>query len=132
MPIQRSTRIKVSLVVPMRDEEGSIGRLIDSIRQQERQPDEVLLVDGGSTDKTVESARMLTEDDYRFRVIPAGEATPGRGRNVGVAASSNEWIAFTDAGIVLESAWLGRLIDVAERDASISVVYGDYEPVTDT
>jgi glycosyltransferase involved in cell wall biosynthesis len=63
-------------------------------------------------------------------VIQAGDATPGRGRNVGIAAASYEWIALTDAGIRLEPTWLERLFEVAEHDAAVDVVYGNYEPVT--
>lgn len=122
--------IRVSLVVPMRNEEGSLQTLIDSICQQTCPPAEVLLVDGGSTDKTVVVARSLSAGDTRFRVLEAGEATPGRGRNVGVTAAHHAWIALTDAGIRLESTWLGHLVEVVKRDVSVAVVYGNYEPLT--
>ena len=51
--------LRISLIVPVRDEEGSLARLVSSIRAQTRQPDEIILVDGGSTDRTVELAREL-------------------------------------------------------------------------
>lgn len=129
--ILRRERLLVSLVVPMRDEEATIRRLIDSIRRQTRPPDEVVLVDGGSTDGTVELARALIGGDARFRVIEAGPATPGRGRNVGIAAARHEWAALTDAGIEPEPEWLERLL-AAVSDPGTSIVYGNYEPVTDS
>jgi glycosyltransferase involved in cell wall biosynthesis len=122
----------ISLVVPVRDEESSIGALIESISRQSRPPDEVVLVDGGSTDRTVELAEELTAGDPRYRVVRAGVATPGRGRNVGISEAAHDWIALTDAGIRLDPPWLERLADVAERDPSIRVVYGNYEPVRET
>lgn len=122
----------VSLVIPVRNEESSLTALIASIAEQTCQPDEILLVDGGSSDRTVELARHQLKDKPRYRVIEAGAATPGRGRNLGIAAASNEWIALTDAGIRLEPDWLERLIEVAERDSSVDIVYGNYEPVTET
>ena len=122
----------ISLVVPVRNEEISIGELIASISRQTRRPDEVVLVDGGSTDQTVALAEGLTAQDPRYRIVRAGDATPGRGRNVGFAEARHDWVALTDAGIRLDPEWLERLADVAERDPSIRVVYGNYEPVQET
>lgn len=124
--------MQISLVVPVRNEEESIGALLDSIRAQTLQPDEVLLVDGGSTDKTVALARRLIAGDSRFELIEAGDATPGRGRNVGIGRARYDWIALTDAGIRLEPQWLERLASVVEKDPEVKVVYGNYEPVGDS
>ena len=74
----------------------------------------------------------MTAGDARFRVVEAGDATPGRGRNVGVAAARNDWVAFTDAGIRLEASWLEHLAAEVERDPEAEVVYGNYEPLTRT
>jgi glycosyltransferase involved in cell wall biosynthesis len=122
--------ISISLVIPVRNEEASIGTLIRSIRQQTRPPDEVILVDGGSTDRTVSVIREMTAEDPWCRVLEVGEATPGRGRNLGIAGARHEWIALTDAGIQLEPTWLEHLVAVVERDPSVAVVYGNFEPLT--
>jgi glycosyltransferase involved in cell wall biosynthesis len=120
--------LAVSLVIPVRNEEASLPELLSSIRGQSRQPDEVILVDGGSTDRTVALALELIAGDPRVRVIVAGEATPGRGRNVGIAAAAHDWIALTDAGIILEPTWLDRLVEVVERDPAVDVIYGTFDP----
>jgi glycosyltransferase involved in cell wall biosynthesis len=124
--------MRVSLVIPLRNEEKTLAALVESIGRQTRPPDEVILVDGGSTDQTVALARKLTNGDPRYRVQEAGEATPGRGRNVGIAAASHEWIALTDAGIQLEAAWLERLTDAVDLEPGLDVVYGNYEPIVST
>ena len=89
---------KVSVVIPVRDEVDSLPELIASLQSQTFPPAEVVIVDGGSTDETVALARQLTADDDRFRVVEAGEATPGRGRNIGISAARHDWIALSDAG----------------------------------
>ena len=124
--------VKVSLVVPVRNESASIDDLLESIAGQTRRPDEVVIVDGGSVDDTVGRARAATRGDGTVRVIEAGPATPGRGRNVGIAAARHEWIALTDAGIRLDPRWLEELLAAAARDPSAGVVYGNYEPVVDS
>ena len=129
---QESSCLQISLVVPIRNEAQSLGALIDSIRLQTRPPDEIIFVDGGSTDRTPALARELLASDARFRVVEAGDATPGRGRNVGAAIARYPWIAFTDAGIRLDPAWLARLAEAAEGDPATEVVYGNYDPLVRT
>jgi glycosyltransferase involved in cell wall biosynthesis len=127
--------VKVSVVVPVKNEADSIECLMSSVAGQTRRPDEMIIVDGGSEDGTPElveewvSRRSLSD---WARVVRVDEATPGKGRNIGVASARYNWIAFTDAGIRVEQPWLERLIEVAERDDQIDVVYGSYEPVTET
>ncbi|MBW3599041.1 MAG: glycosyltransferase, partial [Planctomycetes bacterium] len=126
------TVIRVSLVIPVRNEVDSLRALIRTIHSQTHPPDEVLLVDAGSTDQTVALAKDLTEGDARFQILEAGEATPGRARNVGIAAATNDWIALTDAGIQLTPIWMQELLAIVRRNPDIDVVYGNYEPITKT
>lgn len=127
-PDAAAPRLSVSLVVPMRDEEGSITPLIRSILDQTFVPTEVILVDAGSQDRTVALARELTSGNPRFRIVEAGSAWPGKARNLGVQVATCEWIAFTDAGITLERNWLYELASTVERDPALDVVYGNFEP----
>ncbi|MEP7337476.1 MAG: glycosyltransferase [Acidobacteriota bacterium] len=127
--------LKISLVVPVKNEVDSIARLLNSIAMQTRPPDEVLIVDGGSTDGTallIEAWANERKLDDWVRVLRVDEATPGKGRNIGIAAASHEWIALTDAGIRLEATWLERLAHRAEDHPPLAVVYGNYEPVSQT
>jgi len=123
-----ASKLRVSLVVPMRDEEGSISKLICSILSQKLTPDEIILVDAGSQDRTVALARELIADDKRFHILEAGPAWPGKARNLGVQAASCEWIAFTDAGISLDPNWLQELVNTAKQKPEPDVVYGSFEP----
>ncbi|MEP6637349.1 MAG: glycosyltransferase family A protein [Acidobacteriota bacterium] len=111
--------IDVTVVVPVRNEKQSLAELIASLQAQTSPPAEIVVVDGGSTDGTISLAHRLAAGDDRLRVIEAGEATPGRGRNIGIAAARYEWIALADAGNKLEPQWLGRLIEVVHRDPTV-------------
>lgn len=121
--------LPISLVIPVRNEAATLPVLWQSIQEQTWPPDEIVVVDGGSTDNTVEVARRLTVGDRRVRIVEAGPATPGRGRNIGITAASHDWIALTDAGIVLDPAWLEELVRAKEADPSARIVYGHYEPL---
>lgn len=124
--------MKVSVVVPVRNEEDSIRELLDSLLAQTRPPDEIVIADGGSVDATPQIIEEYIRKGAPVRLIRAGPALPGRGRNLGAAHASFEWLAFTDAGIRLENNWLEALTMKAEEDGPIDVVYGAWEPVIDT
>jgi len=124
--------MKVSVVVPVRDEEASIRELLDSLLAQTRPPDEIVIADGGSIDATPQIIENYIHNGAPVRLIRAGAALPGRGRNLGAAQASFEWLAFTDAGIRLANNWLEALIAKAQANDSIDVVYGSWEPVTDS
>jgi|ERR1700741_4834279 len=124
--------MQVSVVIPVRNEENSIRELLDSLLTQTRPPDEIVITDGGSTDATPQIIEEYIANGAPVRLIRAGAALPGRGRNLGAAQANHEWIGFTDAGIRLEKDWLEALVAKAEGDDSIDVVYGSWQPVTDT
>jgi len=123
---------RVSLIIPVRDEAETIRPLIESIQRQTRQPDEVIFVDGGSRDGTIDLLRQACKQNSSFRLIEARQALPGQGRNIGVANSLFDWIAFTDAGNRLESDWLEQLILAASVDPDTGIVCGNFDPVTDS
>ncbi len=92
----------VSLVVAVRDEAAALKLLIARIHHQSKEPDEVIFVDRGSQNETVEMLRRLCAQNPTFRLIEARYALPGHARNIGVANASFNWIAFTDPSHHLE------------------------------
>jgi glycosyltransferase involved in cell wall biosynthesis len=134
--------LPISLVVPVRNEDESIEQLIEGISRQTLPPDEIILVDGGSADGTVKILERLAIGDRRMKLIKTDGATPGKGRNIGIEAAANDWIALTDAGIRLDEKWLEELVNVilpprpsatapkqgGEREPGTAIVYGNYTP----
>jgi glycosyltransferase involved in cell wall biosynthesis len=118
----------VSLVIPVFNESQTITGLINTVQNQSLQPDEIILVDGGSTDNTLELANKLAGNDHRFCILEAGRAMPGKGRNIGAAQAKSEWIAFTDAGIKLDKRWLESLVKKSQENLSVAIVYGNFSP----
>jgi glycosyltransferase involved in cell wall biosynthesis len=119
---------RVAVVIPARDEEATIERLLDSLLAQSRRPTEIVVVDAGSSDETANLVAAFSARDATIRLVRSGPSNPGTARNEGVESTSAEWIAFTDAGIRVEQEWLERLLAVAEAESDVDVVYGSYEP----
>jgi glycosyltransferase involved in cell wall biosynthesis len=107
----------VSVVVPMRDEAASLAGLLDGLARQETLPLELIFVDTGSRDGSAQCVRAWWAasgwEGASCRVIEAQGAYPGGGRNAGVLASGQPWIAFIDCGIVPEPRWLQSLLACA-------------------
>lgn len=116
---------KVTIITTVLNEEASILSFLNSIYNQTRKPDEVIIVDGGSTDNTVKLIR-----DSKFTIIQK-KGNRSVGRNTAIKASSNSIIAVTDAGCILDKNWLERLIKPFENK-TVDVVAGFYKPLTPT
>jgi glycosyltransferase involved in cell wall biosynthesis len=128
----RNPAIEVSVVVPVRNEEDSIRALLDGLLNQTLTPKEIIITDGGSTDATIQIIEESIERGAPIKLFREQDSLPGRARNVGANQATCDWIAFTDAGTIPASNWLAALVEKAENDSSVDVVYGGFEPVTDT
>ena len=82
---------KVSVILTVKNEERTIGRAIESLLGIDYPDYEVIVVDGGSKDRTVTVAK-----NYRVRIIQTKDSTPGQGRNVGIVNSSYPVVALID------------------------------------
>ena len=123
----------ISLVIPVKNEAKTAQALIDSIALQTVLPAEVIFIDGGSSDGTVDIVKANAgKFSFDIRVIEAKKAFPGEARNIGIKMSRNNVIAFTDAGITLDKSWLEELARPMDIDESIEAIYGAYEPVVDS
>jgi glycosyltransferase involved in cell wall biosynthesis len=117
---------RISAVVPARNAEHWIESCLSAIRAND--PAEIILVDGGSTDRTVELAQPWVD-----KVIDDGGTGVAAARMMGVASASQPWVALVDADVVLPHNAL-RDLDQERRDRHLvalqaglrSVGAGDY------
>lgn len=117
----------VSVVVTVLNEENTIFSLIDSLRRQLHKFDELIIVDGGSTEKTVEVIKHFQKKDGRIKLLIT-KASRGEGRNIGIDAANEKIIALTDAGCVAEKEWLSNLVGPFKNE-EVDVVAGFYNMI---
>jgi len=117
--------MKVSLISTVLNEARSLPMLLDSIAAQTRQPDEVIICDGGSSDNTIDLLR--SEKRFPLRVIERPGNNISQGRNAAINEASGEVIASTDAGVRLDPQWLEKLV-AQDAFAHHHVVAGFFLP----
>jgi glycosyltransferase involved in cell wall biosynthesis len=111
-----------SIVVRAYNEEKHIGRLLEGIRQQTIQDVEIILVDSGSTDRTVSIAESF---GARIVRIPPAEFTFGRSLNFGVRAARREWVVIASAHVYpVYPDWLESLLCPFFEDEKVALTYG--------
>ncbi|MGC9359222.1 MAG: glycosyltransferase [Anaerolineae bacterium] len=117
--------MRVSVIVTVLNERDSLPALLSSLAEQTCLPDEVIIVDGGSTDGTLaylrEQARL---GRLPLVVLSAPGANISTGRNCAIAAAKGDVIAATDAGVRLGTDWLERLVEPFAHEPAPDVVAG--------
>lgn len=93
----------------MLNEADSLATLFASVAGQTRRPDEIVVVDGGSTDGTADVARAWQAQGLPIALLARPGANISAGRNAAIAATAAPLIAVTDAGVRLEPGWLEAL-----------------------
>jgi glycosyltransferase involved in cell wall biosynthesis len=113
--------LPISVVIPAFNAQLYIAQALHSVARQTQRPSEVIVVDDGSIDDTVQIAAS-----FGVRLIRQRNAGPSAARNAGIRASASAWIAFLDADDQwdrdkLERFWLSHL-----RRPDASFLFSDY------
>ena len=96
----------ISVIIPAYNAEKYIGEAIESVLNQTRPAKEIIIVDDASTDRTVEIARSY--GDHVTVLVNEVNSGPGHSRNVGVAHSTGDYLAFLDA----DDKWMPEHLSV--------------------
>ncbi len=115
------------MVIPVKDGGDALRRCLDAIARQEIDEElEVVVVDSGSTDGSVELARRR---GARVVEVAASEFNHGASRNLGAAESRGDVLVFTTQDAYAASGeWLARLVAPLRRDPGVAGVYGRQLP----
>lgn len=103
--------LKISVVIPLFNGAKFIERSLGSVLLQTRAPDEIVVVDDGSSDDGAAVARNVSDGDGRVRVLHKQNGGQSAARNFGVRNSSGDLIAFLDQ----DDWWYPRHLEELER-----------------
>ncbi len=115
--------MKTSLIFTTYNEESSVDNLMKSIKNQSEAPDEIVVVDSCSDDRTVE--KIKSYNLKKLRII-SKKCNISGGRNEAIKSASNEYILATDGGCILDKNWVKEM-KLAFMGGKIDYVMGNFK-----
>ncbi len=111
---------KVTVIIPTYNAIAYLPSTVDSVIQQTFTDFEVLIVDDGSTDETVEWVSKLV--DPRVRLISQANQGVAVARNQGIASAQGEYVAFLDADDLWEPTKLEKQVKCLDENPQVGLV----------
>ena len=120
---------KVSVIIPIYNAEKYISECISSVANQTMEDIEIIAVNDGSTDNTINMLDRMSEK-YKGKVKVFNKENGGAGsaRNLGLDKASGEFIKFVDADDYLELTILEKMYSIA-KEHHVSLVRGNYQTI---
>lgn len=121
-----SADIKISVIVPIYNACKHLRPALDSILAQTLREIEIICVDDGSTDTSLDMLKIYQKMDNRIRIVTETNAGPGHARNNGLKRARGKYVAFLDADDFFEPEMLEKLYNHAEEnDLDIAIARYD-------
>jgi len=112
--------LKASVIIPAFNSEKTLSECLNALKNQSTRPLETIVIDDGSNDQTLETARKLGA-----KVLAQRHAGPAAARNRGARHANGEILLFTDADCVPDKNWVREML-LPFQDSKISGAQGRY------
>lgn len=121
---------KVSVIVPVFNVEKYIAKSITSIINQSYKNFELIVVDDGSSDKSVGIAEdLLKKSDLDYSIYHKSNGGQGEARNFGFDRCRGEWVMYVDSDDVIQPDALVLMVDCVVSNPSVQMVFSDFQNV---
>ena len=111
----------ISIIIPVYNAEKTIESTINSVLNQTFIDFELIVINDGSTDSTLEIVHKIT--DPRLKIFSYANANQAASRNRGIAKATGEYIAFLDADDLWTPDKLESQINLLKNNSTAAVVY---------
>lgn len=100
----------VSIIIPVYNSEKYIDRCINSIVNQTYKDIEIILIDDGSSDRSIDIINNYVNKDNRIKVYTQKNAGPSSARNYGLDVSTGDYVMFVDADDYIDKTMVEEMI----------------------
>lgn len=121
----------ISIIIPAYNVEKYLKAALDSITEQTELPDEVILIDDGSTDDTLDIARAFVFP-VPYQVVSIENGGQGNARNLGISLASSEYVYFFDSDDLLTSNFVRSVKEHIRKNAQPDIVLFSGESFNDS
>lgn len=115
----------VSIIIPVYNSEQYISRCINSIINQNYKKIEIICIDDGSRDSSLNIINDYVNKDNRIKVYSQPNSGPSIARNYGLDMANGEYITFCDSDDYLESSYIQELVQAMEQ-LDVDIVASGY------
>ena len=105
---------KLSVIVPIFNGENKIENCLNSIRKQNYNNLEIIVIDDGSTDSTFEICNMIAKEDERVKVYYKENGGVSSARNTGIEKASGKYLMFIDGDDIIDSDFVNSFMQKKE------------------
>lgn len=109
---------KVSVIIPVYNVEEYLRQCMDSVVNQTLKEIEIICVDDGSTDSSLDILKEYAEKDTRITIIHQQNLHAGVARNAGLAVAKGEYLSFLDSDDFFELNMLEDVYNIAKKEIS--------------
>lgn len=103
--------MKISLIIPSYNEESVVLGCLKSLDDQSLNGFEVLVVDDGSSDKTIEKVKSYKAKNYKLILLSSKHLGPGGARNIGAKKASGQILVFVDSDMTFDKDFVKKITD---------------------
>ena len=108
--------IAISVVIPVFNTECYLSTCLDSVLNQTLENIEVICIDDGSTDNSLEILKKYQKKDNRVKIISKDNEGQGVARNIGISEAIGEYIAFVDSDDFIKKTMLEKLYNSCKNN----------------
>lgn len=112
----------VSIIVAVYNANRYLGNTIEALMKQSYHNIEIILVDDGSSDESLQTCHLYSQKDSRIIVIHQENKGPGSARNTGIASARGEYLVFVDSDDYVSPSYVENLIvAITKNDYDIAI-----------
>jgi len=115
---------KVSVIIPIYNTENYLERCVNSVLTQTHNNLEIILINDGSTDNSLDICKKLADKDKRIILIDKENTGVSNTRNIGIEKSSGNYIIFIDSDDLIDKNYISLMLEKMETNNVNVVVSG--------
>lgn len=106
----------VSIIIPVFNVEKYLYNCLNSVISQTYKNLEIIIVDDGSTDKSLEISQEFSKNDLRFKIFLQGNKGPSAARNKGLKEAKGKYFFFLDSDDTIDKQLIKHMVTFAEKN----------------